>query len=127
MKEEEFLVILKPSPIDGIGIFATTFIKKGRIVLPRIKTRRAKIIDIPSAFLKYCVFLNNEECSCPNSFIHMEIGWYMNHSDKPNVMRKEDRNIYAIEDIKEGDEILIDYNQFEEPEHLKDEYFKNLI
>lgn len=131
----EFSVILKPSPLGGIGIFATHDIPTGtQVFTQEFKPRKAKIKDIPTEFMKYCIYINDEECLCPEHFDRMEIGWYMNHSDDPNIGKKEKmidvvndiqkRDDYAIKDIKAGDEILIDYNCLTEPEHLKEDYYK---
>lgn len=137
MLSSEFSFILKPSLIAGIGVFALHDIPKGAVVLhTKFKIRLLKTKDIPAELLSYCVYLNDEECLGPEQFDHMEIGWYINHSDTPNIIRKtveytdEEVNSFkarpftAIQDIKAGDEITIDYNYLAEPEHLKEQYYK---
>ena len=62
--------------------------------------------------------------ACPNDFSHMSIGWYLNHSSNPNAEHKN-YVYYSIRDIKAGEEILIDYNTLEEPEELKENYYKS--
>ena len=42
----------------------------------------------------------------------------------PLIWASKRGNIYALEDIKAGEEILIDYNCLNEPEHLKEDYYK---
>ena len=122
----EFSFILKPSPIGGIGVFATHAIPAGSQVLSgKFLPRKMKTQDIPEEFLKYCVHLNDEECLCPRQFDRMEIGWYLNHSDNPNIMRKSEYTVFAIRDIKAGEEIFMDYNQLDEPTHLKEAYYWN--
>lgn len=121
----EFSFILKPSSVDGIGVFATHDIPAGTQVMTSLfKPRQAKIKDIPPAFRKFIIYLNDEDCLCPEHFDRMAIGWYLNHSDTPNIAKDENDRVFAIKDIKEGDEILCDYNQFDEPDHLKDSFFK---
>lgn len=132
----EFSFILKPSPLGGIGIFATHDIPAGTLVFNApYKLRIVKIKDIPEVFLQYCIYINDEECLAPERFDCMGIGWYTNHSAIPNIAKKgpikdengnydPDTEVYAIRDIKAGEEILIDYNSFDEPEHLKDDYFR---
>ncbi len=57
----------------------------------------------------------------------MEIGWYLNHSNNPNVERRADGNLYTIRKIEAGEEILVDYNQYKEPEDLKDPCCKDRV
>lgn len=124
MKWSEFSFILKPSSLGGVGVFATHDIEVGTQVFSGIFSRRKmKVEDVPSDFIKYCIFLSDEECLCPERFDRMEIGWFVNHSDQPNIARREGVNV-AVHAIKAGDEILIDYNQLGEPEHLKEAYYK---
>lgn len=123
MNKNEFYVILKPSSIEGVGIFAIRNIKKGTKIFPAMNPKPAHIKEIPLQFHKYCILLDDEKCMSPQNFNCMEIAWYMNHSHTPNVVREKD-GVLALRDIKEGEEILIDYNLFNEPEHLKESYFK---
>lgn len=67
----------------------------------------------------YCVRHEAGYC-CPLDFHRMSIGWYMNHSDTPNVLGRPDENFeyYAARDIEAGEEILCDYGSltpFEAP------------
>lgn len=125
MERTEFTFILKPSPIGGIGMFATHHIPKGmQFANKKFTKKKRKTKDVPEEFLKYCIHLNDEECLTPEQFDHMEIGWYVNHSDHPNVIRFSDENIVAARDIAAGEEIFIDYNQLNEPESLKERYYK---
>jgi len=122
----EFTCILGVSTIPGagIGLFATHDIPAGTIIYHKPSERRTmKIKDVPQAFHKYLIYLNDEECQCPMKFNHMEVGWYINHSDNPNI-RKIEGGALITRDIKAGDELCIDYNQFDEPEHLKEAYYK---
>lgn len=127
---DEFSFILKRAKY-GIGVFATHGIKKDTPLRlfgdkekypNRIRARDFKLI--PEDFRKYCVLLSQEKVDAPIDFGAMEIGWYMNHSEKANAYRK-DFNWYAGRDLKAGEEILINYNDLNEPEELKEEYFKN--
>lgn len=127
-KWTEYSLVLKPSPIAGIGVFATTDIPAGmRIFSGNISARTMKITEIPPDFLKYCIFLNDEECLCPERFDRMEIGWFINHADEPNLEKKAEDHIVSLREIKAGEEILINYNQLNEPEHLKEEYYRTSV
>jgi SET domain-containing protein len=123
-KWTEFSFILKPSPIGGIGVFATHDIPAGKQAFSgQFSPRKMAIKDVHADFLKYCIFVNDEECLCPERFDRMEIGWFLNHSDKPNIAKNAEGLTIAVRDIKAGDEILCDYNQLNEPDHLKEAYY----
>lgn len=137
LQSSEFSFILKPSPIAGIGVFALHDIPKGAMVLhTKFKIRLLNTKEVPAELLSYCVHLNDEKCLGPEQFDRMEIGWYINHSDTPNIARdfveytNEEINSFkarpftAIQDIKAGDEITVDYNYLAEPEHLKEEFYQ---
>jgi SET domain-containing protein len=121
----EFSVILKPSTVSGIGVFAIHAIPAGtQVFVGKFSPRKMEIKSIPPELIKYCIFLNDKECLCPERFDRMEIGWYINHSDKPNISKTSEGHIVSIRNIKADEEILIDYNQLNEPEHLKEPYYK---
>lgn len=132
MKNEtnEFSFILKPSE-HGVGVFTTHDIANDtRLRLWGNQTEddvdRSRIFDkeaVPKAFRGYCVD-RGDKLLCPNDFGLMEIGWYVNHSDIPNAYQKNYKWFYAKRDIKEGEEILIDYNSLNEPEKNKEDYYK---
>lgn len=130
----EYSFILKPSSLGGIGVFAVHDIPAGTSLFnPKGYTiRTLPIKDVPKEFIKYCIYINDEECICPERFDRMEIEWYINHSYIPNIatigyVEKEGDTIkehmYAIKNIKAGDEIVMDYNMLNEPEHLKEDYY----
>ena len=59
---------------------------------------------------------------CPKDFGCMSVGWYINHSKTPNAYH-HDYDYYALSDIKEGEEITVDYNILGEPEEFKEDYY----
>ena len=129
MTTNEFSFILKSSKY-GVGVFSVYKIKKGSFLrlfgkeTPKSK-RNTRIIpkkNIPKIFKEYCID-RGDKMICPNDFGSMPLGWYMNHSSKPNAIHKN-YNFYAAKDIKPGEEITIDYNTLEEPDKNKDSYYK---
>jgi hypothetical protein len=135
----EYSVVLKPSRVGGVGVFTTHDIAQGSLIFrDPFRVKIAQIKDIPNDFLPYCIYINSHEVVCPKRFDHMEIGWYINHSFEPNINHtfpdhKQDiiskfsrQIIYALRDIKSGEEILMDYNNLNEPDHLKERYYKKL-
>lgn len=136
MQWSEFSFMLKPSPLGGVGVFANHDIPAGTHLLNyNFEIRTMKIKDVPSSLIQYCIYISDDECLCPQRFDRMEISWYINHSSTPNIARKssvsnaeavkniKERIVHAIQDIKAGDEILVDYNCLDEPEHLKEDYY----
>ncbi|MBI2774457.1 SET domain-containing protein [Candidatus Dependentiae bacterium] len=123
----EFSFVLKPSLIAGVGIFAAHDIAKGTKIVFFPEGYQHRMLpkkDIPEEFLKYCVAKTEEVWVAPHKFDHMEIAWYLNHSVDPNIKRAEPGSCYSLRDIQKGEEILINYNDFNEPENTKEEYFK---
>lgn len=115
---------LKPSKINGVGVFACVKIKTGE-VLPlfsgddntSIFISQQRYQNLPKIDQKYCdtlgINVKTPESGYwvpPNPY-HLEIGWYLNHSDKPNAYHDDEYRYYASRDISAGEEILIDYNQ----------------
>ena len=124
-KWTEYTFILRPSSLGGIGVFATHDIPEGeRVFSGKTIPRKMRFAEIPEAFRKYCIYLNDDECLCPERFDRMEIGWYLNHSHHPNIMKHPDNYMVTLRVIKENEEILIDYNHLDEPEHLKEDYYR---
>lgn len=98
MKENSYI---KPSKVHGLGLFASRDIRKGeRIIhggpnwsfqkewIEYTKTAKERSLNFHD---KYCM---------------------VNHSEAPNIIRKgKNLNMIACVDIKEGEEILEDYNK----------------
>lgn len=126
-KTTEFSFVVKSAKY-GVGVFTTHDIKKEtclRLFGEEKKTTDISIIrkkkDLPDFFIQYCID-RGETMVCPKDFGHLEIGWFMNHSKNPNAFHKN-YHFYALRDIKEGEEITVDYNTFEEPQDLKEYYY----
>ena len=121
----EFSFILKPSE-HGVGVFAVHGIAKGTEL--RLFAGKGKEGDkiwkkgeVPKLFQDYCIE-KEDHLVGPQDFGCMPLGWYLNHSKNPNAMLKGD-HFYALRDIQEGEEILVDYNDLDEPEGAKEEYY----
>jgi len=115
-------VMIKPSPLHGIGVFAIRAIPKGcRAMFSTgtgewIPVPRSEIEQLPehSKMLveNYCL------CDADNYFIPdygfkvMDLVNFLNHSDRPNIISINDGEYFeAIVDIKNGEELLIDYGE----------------
>ena len=123
----EFSFILKSSNL-GIGVFATHDIPEHTRITALFPDgfliSRRKRSEIPNAFIDYCIARDKDLYDCPRRFNQMEVGWYLNHSNSPNL-RFDSEAHYTIRDIKAGEEMLIDYNDLNEPEDKKKSYYQN--
>lgn len=136
MTKEELLIDLRDnvycriqaSPLHGVGVFAVRNIPKG--VNPFKGSGDPEIVEVPAAL----VFENPEIAdgvkalvrdfyATENGVIHfsdhgfntLDISYYLNTSDNPNIaFVPEDFSVRAIRDIKEGEELTVDYAEFSE-------------
>ena len=123
---------LKASVIEGagLGVFAKKPLPKGTYLALKPKNIQVGIErhkkDIPEKYIKYCVAEENNLYICPADFKNTEFVWFLNHSFTPNAEPKpeENFNYYAIKDISAGEEILINYSVFNEPENKKEDFYK---
>jgi SET domain-containing protein len=126
--ELSFVLKVSTIPDAGIGVFALHDIASGvwLEVIPReYKARRFKGHELPDELRAYCIAKGNNVYTCPQQFNRMDIGWYMNHSATPNADWDDDLDGYvSSKPIAAGEEILINYNLFEEPAQKKQEYYE---
>jgi SET domain-containing protein len=113
-------VMLRPSPIQGIGVFAIKDILKGQRQLfsndtsEWISIPKEEINQLPehSKFLveNHCLY-DNENYYVPEyGFKMIDPVIYLNHSDSPNIQSiNEGEDFVALRDIKAGEELLVDY------------------
>ena len=116
MNTDEFSFRLKPSPIHGVGVFATHFIDAGTLLdlwgdekdtrflrlhpLVRKTEYSRAMLDFVETF--------GIEGHCPPLFNRMAVGWYLNHSDVPNTVNRDDE-FFALGNILAHEELTIDY------------------
>jgi len=115
-------VMLKPSPIEGIGVFALRDIPKGcRDMFGKpdaddewITVLKKEIETLPAhaQFLvgNYCLYDEENYFIPARGFKKMDISLFLNHSDNPNIISISDGDFFeATRDIKNGEELFIDY------------------
>lgn len=113
-------VIVKPSLIHGIGVFAIQDIPQGctdmfsKGIGEYIKVSRPEVDALPDHSKKlienYCLF--DEECYwVPDfGFKLMDLVSFLNHSDEPNIVSINDgEQFQAVRNIKAGEELFVDY------------------
>lgn len=113
----EFSFILRPSPLGGVGVFATHGIEKGT----RLKLFPSGVRIVPKFILvndknlqEWCNFFGvempNGNFSIPKSFSNMDIGWYTNHdAENYNSFHDKGYRYFAKRNIQAGEEITIHY------------------
>jgi len=107
-------LLLKPSGIQGVGVFTLGPIAKGEKVpvFPEddsVVVAREEFARLPPDYAKYHV-PDAEEGKWwgPKDYHRMTIGWYLNHSDAPNIDALADWT--ALRRIEPGEELTIDYS-----------------
>jgi hypothetical protein len=110
--------VLRPSSIEGVGVHATHDIavnvqldlwgdeKENCCSLSEIDVDSAELIRRYGVVVDGAVWF-------PPRFNRMAIGWYLNHSDSPNVEWRMDDQMYSLRPISAGEELTIDYRLLE--------------
>jgi len=120
-------VMIKPSPIDGIGVFAIRDIPKGcRDIFSKnigewIKVPKAEVDLLPThsktLIETYCLYDADNYFIPDYGFKVMDLVNFLNHSDMPNIISVNEGEFFeAITDIKAGQELLINYGDIIETE-----------
>jgi SET domain-containing protein len=128
MKKESLLqqlqqstyVMIQPSPLHGIGVFAIRDIPKGtrdmfsQWVGEWIKLTIAEVEALPKhsrdLVENHCLFDEDVYYVPDYGFKVVDLVIYLNHSDTPNVISVNDGEYFeAIRDIAAGEELLVDY------------------
>lgn len=118
--QKDTYVMIKPSPLHGIGVFAIRDIPKGTSDLfsqgvgEWIKLTVAEVEALPKhskdLVENHCLFDEDYYYVPDYGFKLVDLVIYLNHSDKPNVISINDGEFFeATRDIAEGEELLVDY------------------
>jgi SET domain-containing protein len=120
-------VMLKPSAVAGIGVFAITEIKQGQRGMfsndssewIRIPKKEIEQLPAHSRYLveNHCLY-DEENYFVPEyGFKLVDPVIFLNHSDTPNVASIDDGSDFeALRDIREGEELFIDYGEIVDAE-----------
>ncbi|NOT76208.1 MAG: SET domain-containing protein-lysine N-methyltransferase [Cyclobacteriaceae bacterium] len=134
MTKEELLselsntyVMLRPSPIEGIGVFALKDIPKGcREVFSKhntedkwIEISKEEVERLPSHVQlligNYCLYDKDHYFVPDYGFKKIDLSLFLNHSDEPNVISvNEGEYFQVIRDISHGEELVINYGEIVE-------------
>jgi SET domain-containing protein len=113
-------VMIKPSPLHGIGVFAIRDIPKGTRDLfsqgvgEWIKLTIAEVEALPKhskdLVENHCLFDEGYYYVPDYGFKLVDLVIYLNHSETPNVISIDEGEFFeAIRDISAGEELLVDY------------------
>jgi len=113
-------VMIKPSPLHGIGVFAIRDIPKGtknifsKGVGDWIKVSKEEVDALPqhskNLIENHCLFDEDFYFIPDYGFKLVDLVIYLNHSETPNVISlNEGEEFEAIRDIANGEELLVDY------------------
>ena len=108
------------SRIHGVGVLAIRDIPKG--IDPFLGdsdhvvwVRRDMVRRLPPAlrrlYTDFAMFWG-ERLGVPRTLNMLSVGWYLNHSDHPNVEADEDGRFYSLRRIRRGEELTADYRTF---------------
>ena len=104
-------------PNAGIGVFSLSEIPKDYPIFgPRQKNyfiRWEELSDVSENVLRYikCICHSNEEGFFIDSFLdQIDISFYVNHSDSPNLLHDENADVYyTARKIEIGEELTLLY------------------
>jgi hypothetical protein len=110
--------VLRPSSIEGVGVHATHDIE-ANVHLDLWGDEEEHCcavseIDVESAeLIKRYGVVSDGVVWFPPRFNRMAIGWYLNHSNSPNVEWRADDQMYSLRPISAEEELTIDYRLLE--------------
>lgn len=124
---ESTYVMIKASPVHGIGVFAIRDIPKGtkdifsQGVGEWIEVSKEEVEALPKhsrdLVENHCLFDDKSYFIPDYGFKLVDLVIYLNHSDTPNVVSINDGERFeAIRDIKVGEELFVDYGTIVEGE-----------
>ena len=112
---------LAPSPIHGIGVFAGENVKKNFCVV-----EASPKLDINLSEEDFEALTPSEQAEIKHHghfdrvlnkwHVDFDMTRFANHSEEPNLKQMYNENGYyitALKDIKEGEELTINYSDFE--------------
>jgi uncharacterized protein len=111
--------VLRPSSIEGLGVFATTFIPAGAVIWRLdqrfdVRFRAAEVPTFPMEMQKFINRYGYPHMTDPSLIVvELDHGRFMNHSLTPNTNFTDAEVGFAVADINPGDEITCNYYEFD--------------
>jgi len=126
---------LKPSAIEGVGVFAIRDIKKDTLLFSgdSDEMRWVRARDLPTKaslrerILRFAIVKTDKKGRpkwyvCPRNFHRLTMSWYLNDpkpKEKPNVRCDENYDFWTLQHIKKDDELTVDSNSYSDHAKLK--------
>ncbi len=117
-------VMLRPSPIAGVGVFAIRDIPRGCRDMFSPPGADDDFVAVPRSMIdaepphvralveNYCLYDDSTYWVPREGFRRLDLSLYLNHSDAPNVQSVDDGAYFeALRDIAAGEELTIDYGE----------------
>jgi SET domain-containing protein len=116
---------LRPSSINGVGVFSVVNIPKGvnpfqgianqewhEFDISKLKGLDKEILEMIDSFF---VVEKNGKVLIPEFGLNgMDISFFLNHSTNPNVKTIDDGlNFLTLRDIKKGEELTVSYGTYD--------------
>ncbi|MBZ5625718.1 MAG: FRG domain-containing protein [Acidobacteriia bacterium] len=112
------------SKLHGIGIFAIRRIRSGTrlfkgdddgIIWVDTTCTSGLSQEVKRLYADFAIF-KGKRYGCPVSFNRLTPAWYINDSrTNPNVRCDKNYEFFALRDIKRGEELTVDYSQYNDP------------
>ena len=128
LPHEGVYVRLGLSAVHGIGVFAICPIPAGTDIfandlvplvwVSRETLDKGGLSEAERAFYDDFGIRRGEEIGCPANFHNLTPGWYLNSpspGEAANVRSDPGLAFIAARDIEAGEELVIDYSDFNEP------------
>ena len=128
LPHEGVFVRLGVSAVHGIGVFALCPIARGTRIfandgmpvrwVEQAALDRAGLSPAQARLYHDFGVRRGDRIGCPLNFNYLTPSWYLNEPPAgaaASVASDADLNFFACRDIKEGEELTIDYSAFSEP------------
>ena len=110
------------SRIHGVGVLAIRDIPFGTPVFRYedervVWVKRADVRRLPPALRSLYedfAMVWGRRLGVPRTLNMLSVGWYLNHSERPNVEADDDGRFHALRRIRKGEELTADYRTFED-------------
>jgi hypothetical protein len=132
---DEMYTRLKPSLIEGVGVFAIRKIKKGTVLFSGDvdEIRWVDARDLPKnkalreLYRRFAIVKNGKNgkpkrYGCPRNFHRLTMSWYINdpkQNEKPNVACDDNYDFRALRDIDEGEELTVDSTTYSDHANVR--------
>ena len=108
---------LAPSPLEGLGVYASQFIPEGTLVwvldpAVDIVLSETQLLERPHVYRQFMQRHAYFDRTLGGYLLDGDNARFLNHHAEPNLRFREDGNGVAARDIAPGEEIVCDYGEF---------------